>query len=142
MNTIQASQVSLQISEDQGTTWLDLVCIDNFDISFDTQTTETNTFCGIALGVGAIKHSVKGSAVCEAIPDVDQATLNKVLNWQKSKERIMYRVEYPATGGSVGANFFMEGTGYFTAIDTKFANLDVVKFDFTISGDGEPDINA
>jgi hypothetical protein len=142
MNTIQASLVPLQVSENQGTTWLDVVCVDNFDISFDTQTTETNTFCGIALGVGATKHAVKGTAVCEASPLTGQATLNKFLNWQQSKERIMYRAEYPGTGGSVGSNFFLSGTAYVTNVDTKFANLDVVKFDFTLSGDGEPDINA
>lgn len=142
MQTIQASAVSLQISDNQGSTWYDVVCIDNYDIAFDTQTTETNTFCGIALGVGAIKHAVKGTAVCEAVPTDSQATLNKFLNWQLIKERLMYRAEYPGSGGSIGQNFFMEGFGYITHTDVKFQNLDVVKFDFSISGDATPDINA
>jgi hypothetical protein len=141
MNTIQASFVPLEVSEDNGVTWLQLVCLENYSIPLDTQVTETSTFCGNAVGVGITKHSVSGSAVCEQNPTGSQVTLNKMMQWQQINEKILYRSQYPETGGSIGGNFFFKGSGYVTKVETKWANQDVVKFDFEITGDGLIDIN-
>lgn len=142
MNAIQSTFVPLELSEDQGVTWKQLVCLENYQVNVSPQTTKTTTFCGVAIGSGPIDFSASGSAICEAIPSGSQVTFNKILNWANIKEQIAFRAQYPGSGGSAGANFFIEGDCLVTKATLKFAAADVVKFDFELSGVGLVDINA
>lgn len=143
MTNIASELVPLLLSEDGGTTWKMLVCLESYDAPTDSQITQTNTFCGIAAANGPIKFGPKGSAVCEANPtNSTMVTYNKLMQWQVANEVIMYKVEYPATGGSAGVNFYQSGNCTVSALDLKFATADVVKFDFTLTGQGVPIINA
>lgn len=143
MNAIQSSLIPLEVSEDKGLTWLQLICMSDYNVTMDSQTTDTNTQCGIAVGSGPIKFGATGTAVDDAAPAAGQVTWNKMLTWQVIKEEIMFRVQWPqGATGSHGSAFFIEGTGLVVKNDGKFTVGDVVKYNFEIKGTGLPIINA
>jgi hypothetical protein len=141
MNTIQGSLVSLQLSADNGATWKDLVCLETYNLPLQTTVTETETFCGVAIGLGAVKFTPSGQGVCEAAPTTNQVTIIDLQNWQLNKTLLMFKAQYPAISGgagSMGKNVSMHGNVYVTNTQETFATVDVIKFTFTLSGQGVP----
>ncbi len=143
MNAIQSSLVPLEVSEDNGLTWLQIICMSDYSVSMESQTTDTLTQCGIAIGSGPIKFGASGTFVDDSAPGAGQATLNKMLTWQQIKEQIMFRIQWPqGSTGSHGQAFFIEGTCLVVKNDVKLSSGDVVKVDFELKGTGLPIINA
>jgi hypothetical protein len=144
MTTIQASAVPLRLSDNAGVSFKDVVCLLNYDVPLETQVNQVDTWCGTASGYGNIRFNPKGSAVCEANPDNStQVTLNEMLNWQVNKTPLLFKVEYPGSGGSAGMNFFISGSCRVTTTDFKASGPnDTIQFDFTLTGEGVVDINA
>jgi hypothetical protein len=141
MNTIQGSQISLQLSPDNGVTWKDLVCLETYNLPLQTTVTETETFCGVAIGLGQVKFTPSGQGVCETAPTTNQVTIKDLQAWQIAKTKLLFRSQYPQTsgaGGSMGSIVSLNGNCYVTATQETFATVDVVKFTFTLSGQGVP----
>lgn len=144
METIQALDAPLKVSDDGGGTWLDIVCLLNYDIPLSRDVNQLATFCGIATGYGPVKFSAKGSGAVEAEPDdATQASLNRILNWFLANTKLLFKSEYPGSGGSAGENFYISGSARFSDLDVKAPDANnVIQFDFTLTGEGTLDINA
>lgn len=137
MADIQSTLVPLEISED-GNTWKTLVCLEGYNVPVSTSTTETETFCGKSVGLGAKTFNPTGNAVHNPAKTTDEVTYDDMLNWQLNDTLIYFRSAYPG-GGSVGAPIYLKGTCYVTETDLIFATNDVVKFSFTLFGTGTLD---
>lgn len=136
MNSIQGELAPLYISSDGGITWKTLVCLETYDVPLQTTVNQTETNCGVAVGLGAIKFNPKGSAVCEASPLTSQVTYKDMLGWQVNKTLVMFKSEYPGSGGQYGQNFALSGTCYVTDTDVTLQTGQVIKFTFTLTGTG------
>ena len=137
MADIQSTLVPLELSED-GVTWKTLVCLEGYNIPVETATTESETFCGKSVGLGAKTFNPTGNAVCKADPSTSQVTYKEMLAWQMANTEIYFRSAYPG-GGSVGAPIALYGRCYVTQTELIFATNEVVKFSFTMLGTGTLD---
>jgi hypothetical protein len=137
MADIQSTLVPLELSED-GVTWKTVVCLEGYNIPVSTATTETETFCGKSVGLGAKTFNPTGNAVCKADNSTNEVTYKEMLDWQLNNTLIYFRSAYPS-GGSVSAPVFLAGQCYVTETDLIFQTSDAVKFSFTLLGTGTLD---
>jgi hypothetical protein len=139
METVQASLVPIQLSDDNGATYNDVVCLTSYDIPLNTPSTTVSTFCGQAVGLGNITFNPKFSAVCDSDPD-DASSISyaQILQWQIAKTKLKFKVEYPGQGSTnAGAVIFLAGSCRVTDTDFKASVDDVLQFDVTLTGEGE-----
>lgn len=141
MNSIQGELAPIQLSSDGGLTWKPLVCLETSNVPLATTVNEVETNCGVAVGLGAIKFNPAGSAVAEASPTAQQVTYKDLLGWQVNKTLIMFKVEYPGSGGQYGANFALSGTCYVTSTDLTAETGKVITFTYTLTGTGVVNTN-
>lgn len=145
MSDIQASGIPIQFSTDNGVTWKNLICLKNYNVPITRSTTESETFCGKSVGLGALSFNPQGNAVCDTTPANDEVTLNQMLIWLNSKTELLFRTQWPeapGSGGSAGDEFFVKGSCYIVSVTLQFATNDVVNFDFECKGFGDLDILA
>lgn len=139
MQPIQSSNLPIWLSAD-GNTYKQLVCLENYNIPLDTQVTETATFCGNSVGLGILKFTPTGSAVCEIAPTGQQVTYKDMVAWQKAQTLLWFKVQYPSPG-STSTNIFLSGQCYVTNTTLQLQINDVAKFTFTLTGSGEIDVD-
>lgn len=132
---VQSSNVPLQISFDNGVTWKDLVCMQNYAIESTTQTTTEDTFCARYIGIGVIATQITGAAVCDVAPSNTQVSIFALKAAQAAAQLINIRANYP-TAGSAGGAISNNGQGYITAAAEQMAVNNLVKFTFTILVNG------
>lgn len=138
MTTIQSSNLPLWLSSDR-ITYKQLVCLENYTLKTDTQTNETLTFCGLALGVGIVKFSLDFSAVCEAAKTASQVTNDDMFAWQQAGTLLNFKIQYPSPG-STNTNIFFSGDVYVTGLTLPVAVNTAIKFTGTMTGTGILDI--
>jgi len=136
MNTVQGELAPLLISSDGGATFKTLVCLETYDLKLTTTVNQVETSCGIATGLGAIKFVASGSAVMEAEPDSSMVTMKDMTNWQLNKTLLKLKTEYPGSGGQYGQNIALSGDCYVTDMGDTFQVGQVIKFTFTLTGNG------
>lgn len=136
MTTVQGELAPLDLSADAGATFKTLVCLETYDLKLDTTVTQTETSCGIATGLGAIKFVASGSAVMEAEPDETMVTQKDMIAWQLSKTLLKLKTEYPGSGSQYGQNIALSGDVYVTSVGSTFQIGQVIKFTFTLTGNG------
>lgn len=136
MNSVQGELAPLYLSADEGVTWKTLICLETYNIPLATTVNETETNCGLAVGLGVIKFTPSGSAVMDTAPSASQVTYQDMLGWQTNKTLIMFKSEYPFTGAGYGKNIALSGTCYVTATDITLQIAQVIKFTFTLTGTG------
>lgn len=141
MNSIQGELAPIMVSSDGGITWKTIVCLETANIPLATTVNEVETNCGVGVGLGAIKFNPAGSAVCEATPTSAQVTYKDMVQWQVNKTLIMFKVEYPGSGGTYGQNLALSGTCYVTATDVTTQTGQLIKFTFTLTGTGTVNTN-
>lgn len=132
---VQSTLVPIMLSADNKVTFYSLVCLEQYDVPVETTVTQTETFCGIFTGLGAIKFNPSGTAVCRIDPDPTMVSFDAMLDWQLLKTYLYFKVDYPSTG-SVGSDFSLEGYCYVTKNQLKFKTNTVIEFDWTLTGDG------
>jgi hypothetical protein len=142
MQTIQSSTSPIELSFDNEVSWQVLVCLEAYNVPTELPTTVTDTLtCGQVVGVGSQTFNPTGTAICRADPDAgSQVTYNRLLIAQTNVETIKFRVRNPSSG-STGNNFFLKGSCKVTSLDLQFAPNDVVKFSWTLTGEGTLDIS-
>lgn len=128
---VQSSNVPLQLSFDGGSTYQDLVCLENYSIESTTNSTTDDTFCGRFIGIGPIGTQITGAAVCDTTPLATQVSIYALKAAQAAATSIKIRANYP-TAGSAGGQISNNGDGYITAAGVQFAVNNLVKFTFTI----------
>jgi len=136
MTTIQGELAPIWLSADGGNTFKLLVCLETYDVGLSTTVNQTETNCGIATGLGAIKFIPKGSAVLEANPGEDEVTYKDMLDWQLNKTLLRFKTEYPGSGSQYGQNIALSGDCYVTDTGGTFQVGQVIKFSFTLTGNG------
>lgn len=136
MNSVQGELAPLYLSSDGGVTWKTLICLETYNVPLATTVNETETNCGLAVGLGVIKFTPSGSAVMDTQPSASQVTYEDMLKWQVNKTVIMFKSEYPFSGPGYGANVSLSGTCYVTATDITLQVSQVIKFTFTLTGTG------
>lgn len=141
MNSIQGELAPLYLSSDNGITWKALVCLETYNIPLATEVNEVNTNCGLAVGLGPVKFTPQGSAVMEASPSGLQVTYHEMVQWQVAKTTLMFKTEYPPSGGQYGVNVALSGTCLVTATDLTAQIGQVIKFTFTLTGTGTINLN-
>ena len=136
MTSVQGELAPLYLSSDGGVTWKVLVCLETYKVPLTTTVNEDETNCGVAVGLGAIKFKPTGTAVMEANPDTTMVTYEDMVKWQVGKTLIMFKTEYPGSGGTYGKNIALSGTCYVTDTTGTFQTGKVITFDFTLTGTG------
>jgi hypothetical protein len=139
MSEILSELVTLQIREVGGSTWKDLVCLTALSMPLASQVNTTDTIhCGPKTAVGNITLNPTGTALTETDINANTVTFKEMKNWQLTKTLIEYKVEYPGSGGSYGADIFLYSTGFVTATDLTLAPSQNITFTFTITGNSTP----
>ncbi len=142
MKNIQAINVPFQLSPDNGVTWLTLLCVSEHTQPLTTSPTETNTQCGIAVGLGPVKFAPTFNAVCSTDIIPGQVSMQQMKVWLINQTLLKYRVQDPqlstSAGGSVGANDYITGQCYVTSVTSTYLVGDVVKFSGALTGIGTP----
>ena len=136
MTTVQGELAPLYLSSDGGVTWKTLVCLETYKVPLATTVNESETNCGVAVGLGAIKFKPTGTAVMEAAPSAGMVTYEDMVKWQTQKTLLMFKTEYPGSGAQYGQNIALSGTCYVTDTTGTFQTGQVIKFDFTLNGTG------
>jgi hypothetical protein len=142
MQTIQASSSPIELSFDNEVSWQVLVCLEAYNVPTELPTTVTDTLtCGQAVGVGNQTFNPTGTAICTADAVAgSQVTYNRLLTAQTNAETFKFRVRSPSSG-STGNNFFLKGSCKCTSLDLQFNANDVIKFAWTLTGEGLLDID-
>lgn len=137
MQTLQSIDSPIQLRAKGTEPWKTLVCLENYNIPLATQVTETDTFCGNAVGLGLIKFTPAGSFVFEQFPTDDQVTFDQMLEWQIDRTQLEFKVEYQGSNGSlVAATKYLTGECFVTSTEMQGAINDVLKSSYTLTGQG------
>jgi len=137
MQTIQSSDAPIELRVAGTEEYKTLVCTSDYNIPLNTTVNTVDTFCGRAVGLGVIEFNPAGSAVCEQQPTSDQVTYNDLVSWQLAKTILEFRVQFPGTG-SVGGIIYLTGECSVTATELQGAVNEVLKFTYTLTGQGTP----
>jgi hypothetical protein len=143
-NPIQSALSPIEISENYGVTWKQVICTKSYTLPTQTQTTTEYTQCGPIIGIGAYTHDPTVQAICDIYPNATQLSYKDALRIQDaqsngSEGRILYRIQYPGTG-SVGYAYYICGSCYITDVTLTNTTNSAVNFSFTIKGNGEPSL--
>lgn len=136
MKNIQAITVPFLVSTD-GLVWKQLVCLSEQTLPLTSQTTETNTQCGVAVGLGPVKFAPTFNAVSNLTPDAGQIGFDEMKNFLINQTLLYYKISDPESGSTAG-DLYVEGRAYVTALTLTATIDDVVKFSGTLSGVGTP----
>jgi len=137
---LQSSVLPLELSFDNGSSWKQLVCVTNYNDNMSVGNTETETLnCGTLQGAGSPKFDFSGEAVADYNPASTLVSRKDLETVMLSLTPILARLQYPGTG-SVGWLYYKQGTVLVTAVNGKASPNDLSKFDFTLKGQGTPDI--
>lgn len=140
MLNLQAIDILFEISADNGVTWLALVCLADQTVPVTVATTETNTACGIAVGLGPAKVAPTFNAVADIQPLSGTLGYKECLGYSVNRTRLKYRQQSPGSGSSIGINHYISTFGYFTAVTLTETVGDVLKFSGTFNGEGTPSL--
>lgn len=136
MQTLQSKDSPIQLRTKGTSPWKTLVCLENFNIPLATQVTETDTFCGNAVGLGIVKFTPAGSFVFEQFPDADQVTYDQMVEWQLNGTLLEFLVEYLGSTGSTATPKYLSGECFVTSTEMQAAVNDVLKATYTLTGSG------
>lgn len=134
-STINAKDMPIELSFDNGVTWKVLVCLKDESIPLTTPTTAEDTFCGKKVGVGDIEFNPSGNAVCETNPDANEVSHDDLVQKMAAKSSFLWRVQNP-TIGSVGKNLYYAGSCKCTNVTLTGTANGLMSFAFTLTGEG------
>lgn len=138
MANVQSTSVPLELSDD-GVNWMTLVCLEGWQHTLSKEITETETFCGLAVGLGTTKFSGTADAVCETEPTSNQVTYNYVQAALDGETLLYFRIQSPSSG-STGSVVYNSGRIYINSVQLTAATKETLKFSVQFTGVGTPDI--
>jgi hypothetical protein len=115
MSAVQGKLVLLELSEDDGATYLALACLLGQGWQGTRQVNTKSTQCGTNVGLGPVDGKIPWSADLETEPaapvgGIGQCSLTKLMEWFLAGTRLKVRQQYPVDGSV----FFREGFYYIT----------------------------
>lgn len=134
-SSTQSVNMPIQLSFDNGVSWKDLVCLTDYQVPFNSPITATDTFCGKKVGVGNTEFNPSGTAVCEFIPDANEASVAEMQDVQEAKQSILWRVQNPQAG-SVGDLFYRSGSAKVSNVTIIGQANNLITFTWTLTGEG------
>jgi hypothetical protein len=134
-STINAKDMPIELSFDNGVTWKVLVCLKDLSIPLQTPTTAEDTYCGKKVGVGEIEFNPSGNAICETRPDNDEVSADELIEKMAAGTSFLWKVQNP-TSGSVGYGLYLSGSCKCTQCNITGNANGLVSFAFTFTGEG------
>ena len=134
-STINAKDMPIELSFDNGTTWKVLVCLKDISIPLQTPVTAEDTYCGKKVGVGVIEFNPSGNAVCETNPDADEVSADDLIEVMATGTSFLWRAQNPLSG-SVGRGLYLSGSCKCTNVTITGTANGLVNFAFTLTGEG------
>src|SRR6516164_3070288 len=107
---IQSVNVLLEISQDNGSTYKYIICIEGFTLTNTSPTSDADTQCGRYVGTGIEGSQIQGTGVLGQYPATNQLAYTDVTLLQFNGTLVKYRIQYPTTG-SVGSMLYQSGFG-------------------------------
>ena len=138
MVNIQAINVPIQVSADNGVTWETICCVSEHTLPLSSQVNKINTQCGIAVGLGPVEFNPTIQGVTTTDDNAGQVSSNDMKNWLINQTKLKYRMQTPESGGSIGSNFYLSGYCFVTEFTLTETVGDVEKFTATLTGLGAP----
>lgn len=139
--TVQSVVIPVQLSFDEGVTWKDLVCLTDYSSPLNNSLNETESFCGKQIGQGNPSMDFSGNAICDLEPGAAEVSLTDLETAMMAKQVILGRVVYPGTG-SVGNLLYRKSELVVESTTFKAATNDLIKFEFSLKGQGIPEVVA
>lgn len=139
MARLQSNNFPPEFSSDGGTTWKTLICVTDWDLTGDNETTEEQTFCGVITGVGSAGFSGSANAVADTAPSGAQVSNEDALSWFVNATLLKFRVQSPGSG-TPGIDFYVNFDTYVTSYAMNFTSAEVVKFSIGWESTGAIDI--
>lgn len=134
-STINAKDMPIELSFDNGSTWKILVCLKSINIPLTVPVTEEETYCGTKVGVGQVKFNPAGEAVCETRPLTTEVSFDDLVEVMNAGTSFLWRVRNP-TSGSVGFGLYLSGSCKCTEATLTGEAGGLVNFTFTLTGEG------
>lgn len=141
MTNVQAINVLINLSADNGVTWFTIVCLSDHTIPIQSAVNKVNTQCGIAAGLGPVEFNPTFQGVTnitEQIPG--QASTKTLMQWVAAQTLLKYRCQQSSGNGSIGDLMYVSGMCYLTNITVTETVGDVEKFSGTLTGVGSPSL--
>lgn len=136
-NTLQAVNFPIQLSFDNGVSWKNLVCLTTYSLPLTSANTETQTFCGVEVGLGIVSTKPTGTAICRTYDALanTEVTYGELAILLTSQTLFQFRVMAP-TSGSAGRDIFVSASVYCTDCAINFTAGSLVEFTWTFSSTG------
>ncbi|HEX4875141.1 MAG TPA: hypothetical protein VFV31_00620 [Chitinophagaceae bacterium] len=138
MASILGSAVTLQLRE-SGTTgsYLTLVCETSSGMDGTASVTTTVTKCSTVQSVATPAYSFTFDGIVETAPSGSQVSYEQLLAWFGANTLLDFKRENPVASGT---NFYLQGTGYLSALSEAAPAEGNVTFTGTLVATGTVDL--
>jgi|SRR5690554_241702 predicted secreted protein len=126
--------VLIEISRDEGVTWLPIVCLQDVTLSTSTEPLTTSNRCRgkfSASRPNTISYTIDGTGNIVEDWEVTEEAYQAVLELQLSGATFMWRMTDAA------GTYYRSGEAWVSEDTETFPNDDFATFDFTFNGTGE-----
>jgi hypothetical protein len=138
-NNIKGEKVVLSISTNLETpAYLDIVCSIDNGLSLSRDVTTTNTKCGTSKAGGSSNVTVTGSFEANTAPEVTEMSAEELIALAISGDNFLWKMAHIDTP----ADYYRQGTGFFSSYNETANTSDSVKGDFTIEVLGDLDVTS
>jgi predicted secreted protein len=137
MAELQGKDVTLQISEDGGTTWKTLICLDTLTVDLTMDLNERPTRCGIKVGVSPTKGTMTGTSVSDDAPGGTEVSHQKLLDLITAGTKFDVKAVH-----TTPAKFYAAAKAYLTSLSAQAPSDDLLDFNWTMNMTGVIDVTS
>lgn len=131
---MRGQDILLEISTDDGATWLPIVCLQDYTLNTTNSELTTSNRCRgqfTASQPNKFSYTVDGTGNIVVDWEVTEASYQTVMELAVTQETFMWRAT------SVDGTYFRQGEGWISTDNETAPDEDFATFDFTITGTGE-----
>lgn len=130
MSVINANDVFLYISEDEGATLKLVVCLIDAGATSSKSSSTVDTRCGSQIATGSSSATITGSAALNDDPDGTDISGNEIWALHNADTEVMAVIK------NVSGSVYRAGTAKITDISDTYNQGDLAKFNFTATVSG------
>lgn len=131
---VQGEDVLFEASEDNGVTWLKLVCLIKQDFEATRNVNKTNTQCGPLIGKGTLETGAPVEGAVNVAAPAGYASYAKLQEWMKEFTPVLVRQQSPTLTGSDLKN---QTAAYMTDLKLSMPIDNIATFTAQFTGFGE-----